>query len=90
MSSPLWEGSRYNSINHVQELLPEHILIEFFGKHEEHAKLPLKYPNATVLTDSCALHAVDAYRHTFLGSVLHDYASVYATKKGLLLSVMTM
>ena len=63
-----------------KEILPEHVLKEFFGKHEVHAKLPLQYPDATVLIDTCSLNAVDAYRHTFRGAVLRDYATAYTTK----------
>ena len=69
------------TIIHLKELLPEHVLKEFFGKHEVHAKLPLQYPDASVLLDTCSLNAVDAYRHTFRGSVLRDYATTYTTIK---------
>ena len=39
----------------------------FFGRHERHAQLPLRYPDAAVLKDTMSYTLVDAYQKTFRG-----------------------
>jgi hypothetical protein len=54
-----------------QEAVPTRVLNEFYGRHEEHARLHLRYPRAKVFRDCCNLKLVTAYRATF-GDDLKD------------------
>jgi len=38
---------------------------QFYGKHEQHAKLKLLYPDARVVEDSMQIFSIEAYQRTF-------------------------
>ena len=53
-----------------EELLPPHNICHFYREHQEHARLSLRYPHATVVRDSVPWRVVQAYQRTFRGQVL--------------------
>ena len=61
---------RFHVSHFSQESVPPRILTAFYGRHEEHALLPLHFPDATVVSDTCSLNAVLAYQQTFIGQDL--------------------
>ena len=54
----------------AEELVPLHNLRIFYKRHESHAQLALKYPQATVLKDCLPWSLVGAYQQTFRGQQL--------------------
>ena len=51
-----------------------HNLGVLFVRHEQHAQLALRYPDATVVKDTVFWGMVDAYRKTFRGQLLKETA----------------
>ena len=46
----------------------------FYGRHERHALLRIRYPDASVLQDVCSFDVVNRYRTTFRDQILRDTA----------------
>ena len=68
----------------AEELVPADALSAFFGRHEMHARLPLKYPGVQVLKNAVPKFAVEAYEKTFRGEALPrtTWACISATPRG--------
>ena len=54
----------------VEERVPLEALADFWRRHERYARLPLEYPEASVLRDALPWGLVEAYRGTFNRSEL--------------------
>ena len=65
-----------------QELVPVHCLTVFFARHERHAQLALRYPDATVVKDTMSWGMVDMYRKTFREQLLKDTADASTREAG--------
>ena len=51
--------------NISEQMIPISALTKFFGIHERHAKLKLKYPQVVLHRDTVSWGIVDVYRQTF-------------------------
>ena len=67
----------------AEELIPLKVFAQFYAKHEEYARLSLKFPQARILKDTLPLSLIDAYRNTFaVDEVLPDAgARMFAPKE---------
>ena len=59
----------------AEERVPLESLVEFWQRHERHARLPLEYPEATVLRHQLPWILVNAYRATFDREALPNTAT---------------
>ena len=53
-----------------EQLIPLTNMQEFYKDHELHARLPLRYPDAVVVTNTLPRHVVEAYAKTFAATDL--------------------
>ena len=58
------------SIGVAEELVPLGVLAQFYQKHHAHARMPLRFPASTVVTDALPRHVVDAYCGVLRGRTL--------------------
>ena len=63
-------GRFCESIGVDEELVPLPVLQQFYGRHSDHARLPLRFPASTVVTDALPRHVVDAYCGVLRGRTL--------------------
>ena len=64
----------------AEERLPLEVLTEFWQRHHRYARLPLEYPEASVVRDALPWSLVEAYRGTFDRAALP--ATVYDCTRG--------
>ena len=63
-------GRFCESIGVAEELVPLGVLKQFYDKHHAHARMPLRFPASTVVTDALPRHVVDAYCGVLRGRTL--------------------
>ena len=58
-----------------------HVLHQFYGRHECHATLPLRFPGATLIKDACQLESVDVYRQCLRQQTVCHSIAIFCRKK---------